>query len=61
MENNFCYEIKYKDDFNRTHITFSNDEKDVSFLKARFDDVQVTKSPIDFIKNLWYNIYIIKQ
>ena len=52
MENNFCYEIKYKDDFNRTHITFSNDEKDVCFLKARFDDVQVTKSPIDFIKNL---------
>ena len=52
MEHNFCYEIKYKDDFNRTNITFSNDEKDVCFLKARFDDVQVTKSPIDFIKNL---------
>jgi len=47
-EKTFCYEIRYKDDFKKQHIAFSNNDKDISFLKERFDEVQVIKNPIDF-------------
>ncbi len=46
--------IRYTDDFNRKHITFTNKFSDVKFLKERFDN-KVTYEPTSYVENVEKN------
>ena len=37
------YRILYIDDFNKKHYVFTRDYKDVTFIRNRFDYVEVLK------------------
>ena len=46
--------VRYTDDFNRKHITFTNKFSDVKFLKERFDN-KVTYEPTSYVENVEKN------